>query len=88
VSERVPSAPNKRVNDPEAVEMGRRVRKLREATSLSQRDIARELNLTDAAISGWESGKAEPSLTKFKALATLLHSTPEYLAFGTLSSDR
>jgi transcriptional regulator with XRE-family HTH domain len=61
--------------------VGSRIRKLRKASGLSQRDIA-STGVTFAYISRIEAGTREPSGKALRALAAKLSTTPLYLETG------
>jgi len=56
-----------------------RLKKLREGIGLSQRELARELNMTHASISRWENGKREPDAQSLYKLAQFFEVSMEYL---------
>ncbi len=45
---------------------------LREKKSISQIDLANQMNVTQATISSWESGKANPTADKLMLLSNIL----------------
>ena len=67
---------------PLRAEMAERIVTLRKHMGLSQADIAAKMGLTDATVSMWELARTEPNLEKIAALAKILRTSPEYLAFG------
>ncbi len=61
---------------------------LREKKGLTQADIARELNITPAAVSKWENGESKPRVEVLFRLAEILEVRPEELMAGKyLSND-
>jgi GTP pyrophosphokinase len=48
---------------------GSRLREMREARGLSQKELAEQLGITQVAISGWERGAREPDLEMMVRLA-------------------
>lgn len=62
--------------------VGERIRDLRDAKELTQKDIAKYLGKSRSSIAQWEGGNAFPDLMDFNRLAVLLNTTPQYLAFG------
>lgn len=48
---------------------GERLRQERTWRNLSQRDLAERLNITSAAISAYEKGKASPTLERMRQIA-------------------
>lgn len=57
------------------------LRKLRKEHKISQRELAKALNLSDVSVSRYELGTAEPSLETFHAICNYFNATPDYL-FG------
>ena len=80
----MPRRPSTHVDDPVAV--GERLRKAREAASLTQRQIAFD-GCTAAYVSRIEAGARVPSLQILHQLAKQLGVTPEYLATGRPDGD-
>jgi transcriptional regulator with XRE-family HTH domain len=62
--------------------IGDRIRKLRVALNMTQAELAAKLNLTDKAISKWESGEGDPNIDVLPDLAELLGVTTDYLLTG------
>ena len=52
---------------------------LRKEKGLSQGALAKEMNVSDAAISYWETGKREPTLFMLKKIAKYFNVTLDYL---------
>lgn len=60
---------------------GATIRALREGRKMTQADLARQLCVSDKAISKWETGRGLPDLTLLAPLAQALHvSVPELLS--------
>lgn len=55
---------------------GKRLRSIRTRLRLTQTDIATELGLTKASVSGWEVGRSHPSFTQLEQLAAFLRVPP------------
>lgn len=55
---------------------GERLRKLREIRGMSQSDLAKAIGCEPSAISHWETGEREPTLTNLLRLAEGLRLTP------------
>lgn len=66
----------------EDVVIGSRIRKRRQALSLTQAELAGEVGVTHQHISRVEAGDAAPSLELLVALATSLGATTDYLLTG------
>jgi transcriptional regulator with XRE-family HTH domain len=49
------------------------IRKQREARNMSQKDLADMLNVTQAAVSHWETGRRVPDANDLIAIAKVLH---------------
>ena len=56
-----------------------RLRELRTQRKLSMKQLAKELNTTDAAISNWENNINEPKITYLKIIAIYFGVTTDYL---------
>jgi transcriptional regulator with XRE-family HTH domain len=61
-----------RIRQPEGEVFGRRLRELRQKSSVTQHDLALASGLTEAYISNMENGFAVPSLTTVLRLALAL----------------
>ena len=59
--------------------LGERLKKAREATGMTQAEVARELGLSQAAYSYIENDEKNPSLPVAKRLATVLNTSLDYL---------
>jgi len=56
-----------------------RLRELRQSNGLSMKQLAKELNTTDAAISNWENEINEPKISYLKAIALYFNVSADYL---------
>ena len=54
----------------------------RKQLSMTQQDVANQLNITNKAISKWETGEGYPDITVLPALAEILHVTVDELLKG------
>ena len=52
---------------------------LRESKDWTQAELAKKLDVTNAAISQWENGASKPTLEKMLAIASLFNTTIEFL---------
>ena len=59
--------------------LGERLQELRTSQNLSQKEVARILDVSYSVISNYESGERTPSLEKLVALARLYHWSTDYL---------
>jgi len=59
-----------------------RLRELREATGLSQSDVAKLVGVTVSTVSRWEQGKNPPTLAHRRKLARVYRCTLEELGLG------
>ena len=59
-----------------------RIVSLRKDASLSQQQLADDLNLSRRAISLWETGRRTPDLKSALLLADYFHTTLDYLVKG------
>jgi transcriptional regulator with XRE-family HTH domain len=62
--------------------IGSRIKTLRAKTNMTQAELAEKLNLTDKAVSKWESGEGAPNVEVLADLASLLGTTTDYLLTG------
>ena len=63
-----------------------KLRKLREAAGLRQVDVAKKLNVDQAAVSKWETGETRPSRKYHQKLAKLYGCTVDELLNETANS--
>lgn len=56
-----------------------RLRELRLEKGLSMKELAKELNITDATISYWENDVNEPKITYLKSIALYFNVSTDYL---------
>ena len=56
-----------------------RLRELRTDKKLSMKQLAKEINTTDAAVSNWENDINEPKITYLKSIATYFGVSTDYL---------
>lgn len=66
---------------PKNVEMGNRIRRLRQKLDLSQNDLAKYLGVSRVAIIKYENGDSRP-VRRLDQIATILHTTADYLLTG------
>lgn len=59
--------------------MGEKIRALREAKGLSQKELAEALGVDQTAISAWEKNKNEPTLFNLRRLCDVLGVQPAEL---------
>ena len=59
--------------------IGMRIRQLREATGMTQSELAKRLDVTRSSINAWESGLSTPTTQYVVALSRLFHVTADYL---------
>jgi len=50
------------------MELSERIRAWRKARSLSQKDLARRVDVSDAAVSMWETGETEPTQDNLRSV--------------------
>jgi transcriptional regulator with XRE-family HTH domain len=61
---------------------GDRIKELRKISNLTQLELAKKLNITDKAISKWESNLGEPSIEMLLQLSKLFDVSIDYLLTG------
>lgn len=66
--------------------MKNRIKEIRQEKKLSQKDLAKKLNISQQAISLYEKGDREPKLETWQKLADFFHVPKEYLM--GLTNDR
>ncbi len=62
--------------------IGGRIADLRRKKGLTQIQLAEKLNISDKAVSKWESGKCDPSLEMLVALSNFFECTIDYIVKG------
>ncbi len=63
--------------------VGNTIAKLRKRSGMTQQALAKELNVTDKAVSKWENGQGFPDITAFPKIASLFGVSVDYLMLGT-----
>lgn len=58
---------------------GTTIRDLRKQHRLSQTELARAIHVSQATVTAWETGKAEPSSSALNALASYFNVSADYL---------
>ncbi len=66
----------------DAKSIGILISKLRKKNGLTQAELAKKLNISDKAVSRWESGLGYPEITQFPELARIFGVTVDYLMTG------
>ena len=66
---------------------GERISKLRQLKSITQKELASKLYVTDKTISSWEANRTEPSLEMIIKLSEILECSASYLLYGDNSKD-
>lgn len=56
-----------------------RLQELRKEKRLTQKQIAKEINVSEDSVYNWEKGRSEPSITDLISLANLLNVSIDYL---------
>ena len=57
------------------MDVGTRIKTLREDKKMTQKELAQLLNVKQTAVSYWETGKREPDLDTIKAICTIFEVT-------------
>ena len=60
-----------------------RLRQVRQSKGMNQQELAEALHASQAAISGWETGKYDPGMKTWKAIADLFGVPVDYLIDDT-----
>lgn len=66
----------------DAKNVGKTIANLRKISGMTQQTLAQKLDVTDKAVSKWESGQGYPDITIFPKLSALFGVTADYLMFG------
>lgn len=70
---------------------GNTIRELRKQRHLSQTELAKDVHVSQATVTAWETGKAEPSSSALNTLASFFNVSADYLLgrknSGTKSAD-
>lgn len=64
---------------PRKNKLAERLKELRKAKGLTQRDMARQFRLTDVGYGGWERGDTEPSIDNLMSLCAFFGCTSDSL---------
>lgn len=64
---------------PRRNKLAERLKELRKAKGLTQRDMARQFQLTDVGYGGWERGDTEPSINNIMRLCEFFGCTSDSL---------
>lgn len=68
--------------------IGERIKLKRKLVSLTQLELANQLNVTDRAVSKWEQGNGNPDIILIPKIAKLLNVTTDYLLSGNEPEDK
>ena len=63
----------------DSISFGKRVAFLRKKNEMTQIQLAEKLNVTNKAVSRWETGEGYPEITLLKPLAEILNTNVDYL---------
>ncbi len=66
----------------DAANIGELIASLRKKKGLTQSELAEKLNVSNKAVSRWESGKGYPEVTQFPVIASFFGVTVDYLMTG------
>lgn len=69
------------------VERGARLKELREAAGLLQRQVGAVFNIDKAAVSEWEKGKSNPSRSRLRQLDDMYNAKGEVLALFDVGAN-
>lgn len=62
--------------------IGERIKYLRKKNSITQKELAKTLYVSESTVSGWERGRAEPSIDFIVRLTALFQTSLNYLIIG------
>ena len=67
---------------------GNTIRELRKQRRLSQTELAKGVHVSQATVTAWETGKAEPSSSALNTLANYFNVSADYLPGRETNSER
>lgn len=67
--------------------VGSRIKQLRNARKLTQKELAKKVGISDAAVVHWEKDVNLPKLEYLNILAPLLNTTIDYIMYGKLDAS-
>lgn len=67
--------------------VGSRIKQLRNAKKLTQKELAKKVGISDAAVVHWEKDVNIPKLEYLNILAPLLNTTIDYIMYGKLEAS-
>jgi transcriptional regulator with XRE-family HTH domain len=59
------------------------IRQLRKENRLSQTELAKQLHVSQATVTAWETGRSDPSISALNAIADYFNVSTDYLAGRT-----
>jgi len=62
--------------------VGKNIKRLREAANITQEAMAEQLSVTRQAVSNWETGRAQPDIDTLHKIATLLNTDINEIIYG------
>lgn len=68
-------------------QIGARIIQRRKELSISQKELAECVNISNNHLSNIENGKASPSFEIFLTICSELKTTPDFIIFGTVYAD-
>ena len=68
--------------------IGRLIAVLRREKGLTQVELAEMLNMSDKAVSKWESEKGNPDISQLPLLAEIFDVTIDYIMTGDIAKDK
>ncbi len=69
------------------INIGNRIKKLRQSKNITQQQLANTLFITDKTISSWEATRTEPSLEMLIKLSETLDCSISYLIYGDIPKN-
>lgn len=86
-SEEILSGGERKLPPEDLIEIGKRLKKRREAHGWKQKELAEMVDVNDGTISKLESGKGQFSLPLFKKLVAALETDYNYIMAGDVTSS-
>ncbi len=69
------------------IQIGEKIRELRNQKRMTQKDLAEQLNVTAQAVSRWENNEVEPSLETLGQMASIFEITMDELFGKTMQAE-
>jgi len=68
--------------------LGEKIQRLRKQRSISQEQLAEQMNITRQAVSKWELGESIPDVENIVRLSTILEVSTDYLLLDSMGNQQ